>query len=386
MILYKIVEAFLWRMHREGHGAAWHFLRSCRGFVIMAPASKTRRPLPADRDIARPLPIGRSVRSHFPGPPFELLSEIICKRCKSTAARREMRGGGTTRDFCFGRVRTKTEEHSIMNCKKVTFDDIAQYTNFSKTTISRYFNNPDSLTSKNQEIIAQALIDLNYRQNKVAKILANGRSEFIGVIVPNLYLHYYSEILNQILSSYERFGYKFLVFAGNSNEAIERRCIQELLAYNIEGMIVLSHTISSGELASYGIPIVTIEREDEYTSSVNTDNYMGGVQAASLLGKCHCDILIHINVDVPEAVPAHGRIQGFLDACIEHGLPHELILRDLGDSYTANREALWKIAVYLNEKYEGKRKGIFLANDTYANIFLNRLIRLHGFLPHYRIR
>ena len=61
-----------------------------------------------------------------------------------------------------------------MNCKKVTFDDIAQYTNFSKTTISRYFNNPDSLTSKNQEIIAQALIDLNYRQNKVAKILANG--------------------------------------------------------------------------------------------------------------------------------------------------------------------------------------------------------------------
>lgn len=273
-----------------------------------------------------------------------------------------------------------------MNCKKVTFDDIAQYTNFSKTTISRYFNNPDSLTSKNQEIIAQALIDLNYRQNKVAKILANGRSEFIGVIVPNLYLHYYSEILNQILSSYERFGYKFLVFAGNSNEAIERRCIQELLAYNIEGMIVLSHTISSGELASYGIPIVTIEREDEYTSSVNTDNYMGGVQAASLLGKCHCDILIHINVDVPEAVPAHERIQGFLDACIEHGLPHELILRDLGDSYAANREALWKIAVYLNEKYEGKRKGIFLANDTYANIFLNRLIRLHGFLPEdYRI-
>ena len=42
--------------------------------------------------------------------------------------------------------------------KKVTFDDIARYTNFSKTTISRYFNNPDSLTLKNQETIAQALI------------------------------------------------------------------------------------------------------------------------------------------------------------------------------------------------------------------------------------
>lgn len=38
--------------------------------------------------------------------------------------------------------------------KKVTFADIAAYTNFSKTTISRYFNNPDSLTLENQEKIA----------------------------------------------------------------------------------------------------------------------------------------------------------------------------------------------------------------------------------------
>ena len=37
--------------------------------------------------------------------------------------------------------------------KNVTFNDIAQYTHFSKTTISRYFNNPDSLTEKNQKII-----------------------------------------------------------------------------------------------------------------------------------------------------------------------------------------------------------------------------------------
>lgn len=35
--------------------------------------------------------------------------------------------------------------------KQVTFADIAEYTNFSKTTISRYFNHPDSLTLENQE-------------------------------------------------------------------------------------------------------------------------------------------------------------------------------------------------------------------------------------------
>ena len=60
-----------------------------------------------------------------------------------------------------------------MDKKKITFADIAKYTNFSKTTISRYFNNPDSLTLENQEIIAQALIDLDYQENKLAKVFAN---------------------------------------------------------------------------------------------------------------------------------------------------------------------------------------------------------------------
>ena len=44
-----------------------------------------------------------------------------------------------------------------MSKKQVTFADIAAYTHFSKTTISRYFNHPDSLTLENQEKISQAL-------------------------------------------------------------------------------------------------------------------------------------------------------------------------------------------------------------------------------------
>lgn len=178
-----------------------------------------------------------------------------------------------------------------MGKKNITFSDIAKYTGFSKTTISRYFNNPDYLTLENQQIISDALDKLNYQENKVARILANGKTEFIGIIIPNLYLHYYSEMLNQILETYETYGYKFLVFTGNDHEATERKYIQELLSYKIEGMIILSHTIPSRELASYNLPIVTIEREDQFVSSVNTDNYMGAVQATSLLAKTGADVL-----------------------------------------------------------------------------------------------
>ncbi len=273
-----------------------------------------------------------------------------------------------------------------MSKKKVTFDDIARYTNFSKTTISRYFNNPDSLTVKNQEIIAQALVDLDYQENKLAKVLANGKSEFIGVIIPNLFFHYYAEMLNQILKTYETFGYKFLVFVSTDNEETERKYIQELLAYKIEGMIILSHAIPSRELAASNIPIVTIEREDRYVNSVNTDNYMGAVQATSLLAKSNCDILLHINSDVPEAIPSYGRILGFQDICREYKMEYELILRDLGNTYRETVDCMREIFEYIKNKYPDKNKGLFMSNDTHANIMLNMIFREYGTLPdEYRI-
>ena len=158
--------------------------------------------------------------------------------------------------------------------KQVTFADIAEYTHFSKTTISRYFNHPDSLTLENQEKISQALEDLGYKKNKLAKVLANGKSEFIGIIVPNLYLHYYSEMLTQLLSSYRDYHYKFLVFVSDNGPDEEEQYIEELMSYQIEGLIVLSHTLASEKLASYQIPVIAIEREAEHICSVTTDNYM----------------------------------------------------------------------------------------------------------------
>lgn len=265
--------------------------------------------------------------------------------------------------------------------KNITFDDIAKYTHFSKTTISRYFNNPDSLTLENQQIISDALVKLNYKENKVARILANGKTEFVGIIIPNLYLHYYSEMLNQILSTYETYGYKFLVFVGHENAETERQYIQELLAYKIEGLIVLSHTLSSLELASLQIPIVTIEREDQYVSSINTDNYMGAVQAASLLAGHNCEILIHINTPTAPNIPAYGRIQGFMDFCATNGFKNRIFCQETKSTHDASLQYLKGVIEELDTTCSGMRKGIFVSNDTHANILLNVIFRKYGKLP-----
>lgn len=268
-----------------------------------------------------------------------------------------------------------------MTKKKITFADIARYTNFSKTTISRYFNNPETLTERNRQIISEALATLNYQENKLAKVLASGNTEFIGIIVPNLYLHYYSAILENILNSYQNYGYKFLVFVGHENIETERQYIKELLAYNIEGLIILSHTIPSEELASYNIPIVSIERESKHINSVDTDNYLGAVQATSHLIKHQCDVLIHINSLPNVNIPAYDRILGFKEICENSQIPYDIYDKDLGNHYHEISKQMEQIITDIEAKYSNLTKGIFLSNDTYASIFLNLIIRKYGKLP-----
>lgn len=265
--------------------------------------------------------------------------------------------------------------------KDVTFSDIAKYTNFSKTTISRYFNKPETLTENSIKKIEQALRDLNYTENKVARSLANGKTEIIGIIIPNLFLHYYSQILNNLIKTYNNYNYKFIVFLGNSNPDEEIKYIKELMAYKIEGLIMLSHSIDSLTLKELEIPIVAIEREDKFISSVNSDNYSGAVKATNLLIENNCDILIHINSNVDKNIPSYKRIEGFKDICVKNKKNYKLYLSDIGNSFEESYDTLYKIYTDIEKRYAGQKKGIFLSNDTHANIFLNILIRNRKSIP-----
>ena len=263
----------------------------------------------------------------------------------------------------------------MINIKKVTFSDIAKYTNFSKTTISRYFNAPETLTKESIEKIEKALIALDYRENKVARSLANGRTEIIGIIIPNLYLHYYSNLLNCLLNTYPKYNYKFLVFTGNSNPDEEMNYIKELLSYKIEGLILLSNSINSKTLSNLDIPIVGIEREDKYISSINSDNYSGALKATNMLIDNNCDILIHINNDVSKDMPSYKRIEAFKDACENRNANYKLYLSDKGNSFKTSYEDIYNIYKQIEKDYPKIKKGIFVSNDTHANILLNILVR-----------
>ncbi|MBQ1310966.1 MAG: LacI family DNA-binding transcriptional regulator [Blautia sp.] len=265
--------------------------------------------------------------------------------------------------------------------KNVTFDDIAKYSGFSKTTISRYFNRPESLTEEHRNTIRKALEELDYKENKTGRILAKGTSECVGILMPSSRNFYYQEILSEILSTYDTYGYKFMVFTSDGNAETETRYIQELLAYKVEGLMIFSHTLPSSYLAKLPVPSVGVEREDEFISSVNCDNYMGAVQAVSLLARHNCDIFIHVNTPTPTSTPAFQRITGFQDFCQEHHLKYEVQMRDMGARSENMRVQLSSLLENLERVYPDQKIGIFFSSDNTANEFLKLLIRKYHTLP-----
>ena len=82
---------------------------------------------------------------------------------------------------------------------------------------------------------------------------------------------------------------------------------------------------------------------------------MGALQAASLLIRDHCDVLIHINADVPKIIPAYNRIRAFEDTCKEHHVPYELNLNVCGDSYQELFSQMKIIFADIDEKYPGQK-------------------------------
>ncbi|WOO86675.1 LacI family DNA-binding transcriptional regulator [Mollicutes bacterium LVI A0039] len=256
--------------------------------------------------------------------------------------------------------------------KDNSYKALAEHAGVSTKTVSRYFTNPDIISEKTKQKLQQAIIDIDFVENKIAKSLAKGDSEYIGIIVPTLELSFFSDILNRIINHATSFNYKCIVYVSDQGPDKERTLINELRSYQVKGIINFSHILRSSELEMMDMNFVGIEREIGKFNYIVTDNYRGGFLATQHLIQQGCDYLIHINSHNEEYLPSHMRINGFKDASIN--VAHELFFDEI---ITVNDDN-GRLKNYLKDKitkHSENTIGIFCANDNIARIILNYLVR-----------
>lgn len=121
--------------------------------------------------------------------------------------------------------------------KKVTIRDIAMKLGLSAMTVSLALRDSARISAPTKDRVRAAMKELNYEPNQVARALATGKSNLIGVIVPNSSDHYYAEVIRAIEDAARTAGYHVLLANGSYEMARYTERVKDMIALHMRGLI-----------------------------------------------------------------------------------------------------------------------------------------------------
>jgi DNA-binding LacI/PurR family transcriptional regulator len=212
----------------------------------------------------------------------------------------------------------------LMAQDKITSIEVAQLAGVSQSAVSRYFTPGASVSAKTAEKVRNAAEQLGYRPNVLARSLITGRSRIIGLVVAYLENQFYPLALERLSHALQERGYHVLIFmAPDSTETVET-VMQELLDYQVDGIITASVAMTNeltARCVNAGIPVVMFNRgqDDPRLSEVTSDNIAGGRKAAEFLLSCGHEKIAHV-AGWSGSSTGRDRARGFQERLAEAGI------------------------------------------------------------------
>lgn len=207
-----------------------------------------------------------------------------------------------------------------------TIYDVAAEARVSASTVSHVLNSTRKVSEETRALVEAAVHKLSYRQNNAARILRDGRTKLLGLILPDVSNSFFSDIAHRIeLLAYDR-GMRVVTCNSDYDHQREASYIDDLIQRRVDGIMiapVISNVVLDALLKSTGIPAVLLDRVSSADTlpSVAIDN-----GAASILAADHLYGLGHRKVGCITSHPGLAestdrRTQGFLDRLSRLGHP-----------------------------------------------------------------
>ena len=183
---------------------------------------------------------------------------------------------------------------------KITSLQVAQRAGVSQSAVSRVFTPGASASARTAEKVRQAAADLGYRPNMMARAMITGKSRIIGLVVAYLDNQFYPLALQLLSKALQEKGYHILVFSASNSQGAAEEVMQELLDYQVDGIITASVGMTNDltmRCNVAGIPVVMFNRGQEGAdiSSVTSANKLGGKTVAEYLLSCGHRNIAHIS-------------------------------------------------------------------------------------------
>lgn len=204
-----------------------------------------------------------------------------------------------------------------------TMKDIAKLTGLGLATISSYFNG-GNVREKNRKKIEEAIEELHYEVNEVARGLKTNATKTIGVVIPELNNIFCTEVITGMEDILRSHGYATIICDCRTDKKLEKEAVEFLTRKRVDGIINMAVDVTGDHLRAFqktGKPIILIDRyiKGLECDSVLVDNKKAAQKAVSLLlENGHRNIGIIAGPD--DISTAQERLEGYYQAYEDAGI------------------------------------------------------------------
>jgi len=122
--------------------------------------------------------------------------------------------------------------------KKSTIYDVAKIAGVSPSTVSRVMNSPEIVAEDTLQKVANAVKELSYIPNMIAANMPRKRTNYIGLIIPDITNIFFSNLVRGVQDVCEKHGYSVLVVNSDDSQEKEGRYLKLLYSRRVDGVIL----------------------------------------------------------------------------------------------------------------------------------------------------
>jgi LacI family transcriptional regulator len=185
--------------------------------------------------------------------------------------------------------------------RETTLKQIAQTLGISVTTVSKALKDYKDVSPVTKKAVLEMAQKLHYSPNSFAVNLRTKESKTIGLIIPDVVHHFFSNVINGIIDTAEKHGYLVIILQSGESMELEKKHIELLLNKRVDGILISLSNESNNdehltEVLLREVPMVLFDKINKLLkcSKVVINDQKAAIDAVEHLISKGCRKIAHI--------------------------------------------------------------------------------------------
>jgi DNA-binding LacI/PurR family transcriptional regulator len=173
--------------------------------------------------------------------------------------------------------------------RRPTIRDVAERAGVSKSLVSLVLQGASNVSETRRRAVLEAMEELGYRPNRLARSLSAPRTSTVGVLLNDLRNPWFVELLEGLTATVHAAGVSPVLADSYTDRRVGRRSVEALLEQRVDGLVVVGTTSETPAIeaaAAAGLPVVLAGTREPHLPRVDVvvnDDEAGARQATEHL-------------------------------------------------------------------------------------------------------